>query len=310
METIAVYGSGTIGACEATLTTGNGFKTVVIGRSTSGLERCRRAIETNWDDLIAEGLVTERNKTAALKLLTVTNDPASLRDCTFVFEAVAEAADVKRSVYEAIEHFASENAVIASCTSSIGSDVLARLTRRPSQLLVAHPFQPAHMLPLVEVVLHDQTDAETIRRTVELLSVLKRQVVVLKKSVPGFIVNRLAQALFRESIHLIERGVTTAADIDTAVRYAVGMRYASIGLLEYFDDVGYDLECAIAENVYPDLCRTSEIQPLIRQGLASGKTGRAAGSGLADWSGKDLADYRRRKQAPYFDGVCSWNLPE
>ena len=121
--------------------------------------------------------------------------------------------------------------------------------------------------------------------------------------------NRFAQALFREAIHLIEQGVTTAADIDKAVKYAMGMRYASIGLLEYFDAVGYGLESAIAENVYPDLCGTTEVQDLVREVLASGRTGQAAGQGLYDWSRKDAADFRRRMQRPYLDGVREWTMP-
>ena len=143
-----------------------------------------------------------------------------------------------------------------------------------------------------------------------LLEQLHRQVVVLNRSVPGFLVNRFAQALFRESIYLIEQGVTTAADIDKAVKYAMGMRYASIGLLEYFDAVGFDPETAIAKNVYPDLCDTKDIQQLVLNGLASGKTGQAAGEGLYDWSVKDQDDFRLRKQSPYFDGVKAWAMPE
>ena len=310
MEMIAVYGSGTIGSCEATLIIGHGLPCVVIGHSERGLERCRKAIEQNWDDLIAEGLATEKNKAAALKLLTITNDPVALAGCTFVFEAVAEGTKQKQEVYQAIEQYAAPNAVIASCTSSIDAEVLAKLTGRPENLLIAHPFQPVHMLPLVEVVRHEKTADETVSRTLALLERLHRQVVVLNRSVPGFLVNRFAQALFRESIYLIEQGITTAADIDKAVKYAMGMRYASIGLLEYFDAVGYDLESTIASNVYPDLCDTKEIQSLVKEGLASGMTGQAAGQGLYDWSQKDGDDFRRRKQSPYFDGVKEWTMPE
>lgn len=310
MEKIAVYGSGTIGSCQATLVIGHGLPCVVIGHSEKGLERCRQAIVQNWDDLIAEGLATEKNKQAALDLLTITNDPAALAGRTFVFEAVAEGTGQKQAVYETIEAHAASNAVIASCTSSIDAEVLAPLISRPEQLLIAHPFQPVHMLPLVEVVRHQRTADETVSRTMSLLETLHRQVVVLNRSVPGFLVNRFAQALFRESIYLIEQGVTTAADIDKAVKYAMGMRYASIGLLEYFDAVGFDLESAIAQNVYPDLCGTREIQPLIQKGLASGRTGQAAGEGLYDWSQKDADDFRRRKQSPYFDGVKEWTMPE
>lgn len=309
-ERIGIYGSGTIGACQATLFIGNCFPTVLLGRSQDGLNRCLRAIEQNWDDLIAEGLAREANKCAALKLLTLTMDPAALRDRTFVFEAVSEAEAVKQSVYRQIEDSAGDDAVIASCTSSIDAEVLAGLLRRPRQFLIAHPFQPVHMLPLVELVCHGGTAPETLERTKALLESVNRQVVVLNKSVPGFLVNRFAQALFRESIYLIEQGVTTAADIDRAVKYAVGMRYASIGLLEYFDAVGFELESAIAQNVYPDLCGAKGLQDTVRRGLASGETGQAAGRGLHDWSRIDAADFRRRKQAPYFSGVRAWNMPD
>lgn len=309
MEKIAVYGSGTIGSCQATLVIGHGLPCVVIGHSERGLERCRNAIVRNWDDLIAEGLATEANKNAALALLTVTNDPAALEGCTFVFEAVAEGTEQKQTVYRAIERYAAPNAVIASCTSSIDAEILAGLTEKPENLLIAHPFQPVHMLPLVEVVRQQKTTDKTVSRTLALLETLHRQVVALNRSVPGMLVNRFAQALFRESIYLIEQGVTTAADIDKAVKYAMGMRYASIGLLEYFDAVGYDLESTIAKNVYPDLCDTKEIQELVKAGLASGKTGQAAGEGLFDWSQKNADDFRRRKQSPYFDGVKEWTMP-
>lgn len=309
MEKIAVYGAGTIGSCQATLIIGHGLPCVLIGHSEAGLERCRAAIIQNWDDLIQENLATEANKEAALNLLTITNNPSALEGCTFIFEAVAEAVEQKRQVYQAIEHFAAPHAVIASCTSSIDAEILAGLVERPENLLIAHPFQPVHMLPLVELVRHQKTSDETVARAATLLETLHRQVVVLAHSVPGFLVNRLAQALFRESIYLIEQGVTSAADIDRAVKYAVGMRYASIGLLEYFDAVGYDLECAIAKNVYPDLCGTTEIQPSIQAGLRTGKTGQAAGSGLYDWTQKDADDFRRRKQSPYFEGVRDWTMP-
>ncbi|MBR5472112.1 MAG: 3-hydroxyacyl-CoA dehydrogenase family protein [Oscillibacter sp.] len=309
MEKIAVYGAGTIGSCQATLVIGHGIPCIVIGHSQAGMDRCRHAIAQNWDDLIAEGLATEENKQAALALLTITNDPAALEGCTFVFEAVAEAAEQKKSVYDTISRYASPEVIIASCTSSIDAAVLAGLTAKPENLLIAHPFQPVHMLPLVEVVRHENTSQETLDRTKTLLEVLHRRVVVLNRSVPGFLVNRFAQALFRESIYLIEEGITTAADIDTAIKYAMGMRYASIGLLEYYDAVGFELEKAIAKNVYPDLCDTKEIQKTTLDGLATGKTGQKAGLGLYDWSKKDEDDFRYRKQCPYFAGVREWTMP-
>lgn len=307
---LAVYGAGTIGACQATLTSGNGYPTVVIGHSEAGLARCRVTMEQNWDDLIAEGLATERNKRAAMDLVRITGDPAALAGCDFVFEAVAEQAEIKEAVYTQVTRFCGREVPVASTTSSIDASILAGLIENPARFLIAHPFQPVHMLPLVEVVRHDGTSDETVKTACALLEDLHRQVVVLNRSVPGFLVNRFAQALFRESLYLIEQGVTTAADIDRAIKYAMGMRYASIGLLEYYDAVGFQLESTIARNVYPDLCDTKDLQAITLDGLASGRTGQAAGQGLYDWAQKDGDDFRRRKQSPYFDGVRLWQMPE
>lgn len=310
MERTAIYGTGAISAGLAVLLTGNSLPTLVVGRSQSSLERCRRTMEGHWEILIAQGLASEANRNAAMALLTLTDDPAQLAGQTFVFEAVAEDPAVKQEVYAKIERCAAADTLIASTTSSLDAEVLAGLLSRPERLLIAHPFQPAHMLPLFEVVRHSTTTQDAVDRTCRLLTFMGREVVCLNRSVPGFLVNRLAQALFRESIHLIESGVTTAEDIDKAVKYAVGMRYASIGLLEYFDDVGFALEKAIGDNVYPDLCSTTQTQKTVSDGLASGQTGRTAGQGLHDWRGRDLADYQFRKQAPFFSYVTRWHMPD
>lgn len=309
MEKIAVYGAGTIGACQATLVIGNGLPCVVVGHSEKGLERCEAAILQNWDDLIREGLASPENKDAAMSLLTITNDPARLADCGFVFEAITESEEQKRQVFQMVERYAAADVIIASCTSSIDAEKLAALTNNPEALLIAHPFQPVHMLPLVEVVRHSKTSDRTLQRTVKLLELLRRKVIILNHSVPGFLVNRFAQALFREAIYLIEEGVTTAFDIDTAIKYAMGMRYGSIGLLEYYDAVGFELEKTIAENVYPDLCDVKAVQKTTLEGISEGKTGQRSGQGFYDWTNKDGADFRYRRQSPYFESVREWSMP-
>lgn len=306
---LGVVGAGRIGASEATLMAGHGCETVVIGVSEEDIARCRGILESNFDELVAEGLATESNKRAALSRITVTTDYAALADCQFVLEAALEQLEIKRSVYERVEAVCRADMPIASTTSAIQVDDLTAKMVHPERFVVAHPFQPAHMLPLVELVGGAATAPQIIEQVKKLLEELDREVVLLHKSVPGFIINRMAQALFRESIYLVEQGVVDVADIDKAVKYAVGMRYASIGLLEYFDDVGFKLESEIAQTVYPDLCGTRELQTTVLEGLSSGKTGLVAGTGLYDWSQKDQADYLRRKAAPYYKSF-NWDMPD
>ncbi len=305
----AVIGTGNIGYCQATLTIGNGYPTVLIGRSEKSRASAVEGISKNFDALIAQGKATQNNKEKAMALLTVTGDYSELAGVDFIFEAVAEAIEIKHEVYENVEKVVSKDTIVASCTSAITADVLAEKATHKGRFIVAHPFQPAHLLPLVELVGNDETTSDILDRAKEILEKLQRQVVVLNKNIEGFIVNRLAQALFRESLYLLEQGVASVADIDKSIKYAVGMRYASIGLLEYFDDVGFELEKAIANTVYPSLCSTTDISTIVNDGIEKGTTGRKATKGLYDWDLKDDTDYLYRKSAPFYD-YMDWKLPE
>lgn len=304
-----VVGAGRVGAGMATLMAGHGCEVTIVGLDEDDLQRCRGILEGNLDELVQQGLATEKNRAAILRRFTLTTDTNDLKGCIFVLEAAFEDVSVKKGIYRQVEAVVAPDTLMASTTSAIPVELLTADMAHPERFAVTHPFQPAHMLPLVELVGGPNTSPATIDRLRVFLEELDREVVTLHKSVPGFIINRLAQALFRESLYLVEQGVVSVADIDKAIKYAVGMRYASIGLLEYFDDVGFNLECDIAKTVYPDLCSTRAIQQIVLDGLASGKTGRSVGRGLYNWSQKDDADYLRRKAAPYY-ACFHWDMPE
>ena len=144
---IAIYGAGTIGACQATLTSGNGYSTVVIGHSEEGLSRCRNTMLQNWNNLIAQKLATAANRRAAMDLVTITNDVSALRDCDIVFEAVSEDVNIKQRVYSIITEVCGRDIIVVSTTSSIDAAILAEKIENPARFLIAHPFQPVHMLP-------------------------------------------------------------------------------------------------------------------------------------------------------------------
>lgn len=304
----AVIGAGRIGAGMATLMAGHGCHVVEIGLNEDDLNRCRGFLQANLDELVDAGLATDANRKAILSRIHLTTDYSELAGCVYVHEAAFENLQVKKDIYKQVEAICAADTIIASTTSAISADLLAEEMQHPERFIVAHPFQPSHMNPLVELVGNPKTTPEIMAKAKALLESLDRQVVTLNKSVPGFIVNRFAQALFRESIYLIEEGVVSSEDIDKAIKYAVGMRYAEIGLLEYFDDVGFALERDIALTVYPDLCITQEIQKTVLDGIAIGKVGRANGEGLRDWSTIDDADYMDRKAKPYF-AIFNWDMP-
>ncbi|MDR3225109.1 MAG: 3-hydroxyacyl-CoA dehydrogenase family protein [Clostridiales Family XIII bacterium] len=308
MTRIGIVGTGNIGACNATLSIGNGFETVVVAYDEEQRQRCIDIINRNFAELKRAGKVTDGNIEAALKKLHLTFDYENLRDADFIFETVFEDVAVKKEVYEKIEAVCKRDAVIASSTSSLTAEILSVHIRHKDRFIVAHPFQPTHLQPLVELAGNRETTPETIEKAKRILEQMKRVVVVIRKELPGFIGNRLAQAMFRESLYMIEQGMASAEDIDKAVKYVVGIRYASIGLLEYFDAVGFELERDIAENVYPSLCDTKEIQQIVRDGIERGDTGLNADKGLYAWTEAQKGDFNRRKVGPFFD-MFDWNLP-
>lgn len=308
-ELMGVCGTGRMGACLATLMIGNGIDTVVVGRSKGGIEKCREIIYNNFDELEFAGKVRNDQIERALTHLHITDDYSAVQKASFIMEAVPEECETKAITYKVLEDTISHEAIIASCTSSIISDNLFKNVAWPERFIIAHPFQPAHLQPLVEIVASKRTSQDVIQRTKSILEAkLKRRTVLLKKEVPGFLVNRLAQAMFRESIYMIENGVADPQDIDKAVKYAVGMRYSCIGLFEYFDDVGFSLEKSIAENVYPFLCNAACVQERVKEGLADGNTGIRTGKGFYDWNTDNVTGYNTRKIEPLLD-LFNWDLP-
>ena len=310
IQKIGILGTGTIGAGLATLAVGNGMSTTVIGHSQTGLLRCRDAVVENLDQLVREFHITAGNKQAALNLLTITADWRELAGADLVFEAVREDLSVKRETIKRAESYLSPDVPILSCTSTILPSKLAEAAAAPQRIAVAHPFQPAHLLPLIELMGHPKTPPDFLQETASVLrSDLDRQVVILRKETPGLLVNRLSQAMFRECFSLLEKGVTTPEELDRAVHYAIGLRYSEVGLLEGFDDVGFELEEKIAGEIYPSLCNTAEVQAIVRAGILKGQTGREAGKGLYDWSEKNQKEYEWRKAWPFFKEF-HWKFPK
>lgn len=308
MEKIGIVGTGNIGGGNATLSVGNGFETVVVAYDAEQKARGQKIVEQNFADLKSAGLVSDRNIEAALALLTYTYDYADLAGCDLIFETVFEDVKVKSEVYAKIEAVVSPDAIIASTTSSLTAEILSKHVKNKKRFLVAHPFQPTHLQPLVELAGNAETTEESIEKAKSILEKMKRAVVVLRKEMSGLVGNRLAHAMYRECIYMIEQGVASAADIDLAIKYVIGLRYGSIGLLEYYDYVGFELERDIASNIYPTLCNATGVQETNLKGLAEGNTGMSAGKGLYDWGNKDEEDFRDRRNAPFL-AMFDWTLP-
>ncbi|KZL89199.1 3-hydroxyacyl-CoA dehydrogenase family protein [Clostridium magnum] len=306
---IAIIGTGMIGASMAVLFTGNGYKTTMYAINDAEIAKGKASYDTYYKDLIEKKLVTPGQAVKCAELLNFTQKYEDLADADFIFECVVERLNVKHAVYKEIEKHCKNFKAIASSTSAISVDNLAEGLIQKDKLSVAHPWNPPHLVPCVEVVKGKQTSDESIKFTKEVLESVGRQVSLMMKDAPGFIGNRLQHALYREAVYMVEQGIATPEDIDKTLKYSFIPRYTSIGLFEHFDYAGLDMIVSIDDYLFPTLSNADKTPDYIRNLHDSGNLGFKTGKGVYDWSKKDIEEFRHCASEPYIR-FFNWSLPE
>ena len=198
---------------------------------------------------------------------------------TLVLEAAPERLELKHELIARVEA-ANADAVIASNTSSIAPDALAAGMRDPSRLVIAHFFNPADTVPLVEVVPGPATPQATVDRMVALLETCGKTAVPLAQQVEGFIANRLQAALYREAMHLVDLGIATPEQVDQAVTAGLGPRWALAGPFEIMDLGGLDVWTSVTDGIFPSLGDASAAPAMLRERAERGELGAKTGAGF------------------------------
>lgn len=305
---IGVIGTGMIGASMAALFTGNGYRTIVYAVDEAQKQRGLKIYEQCYQDLIANGLMDQEQYQICRELLTIVCSYEELKKVEFVFECVLEQTAVKHEVYQKLEKYCPDIRAIASSTSAISADELAEGLERKELLAVAHPWNPPHLAPCVEVVRSRYTGNEALELILAVLEDTGKEVVVLKKGIPGFIGNRLQYAMFREAVYLVEQGIADPEEIDRTLKFSFAPRYTSIGIFEHFDNCGLDLAKDIEDYLFPSLCNDGSASSLIKERCEAGEYGVKSKKGMIDWKIHDPLDMQRRAAAP-FTKFFNWKLP-
>jgi 3-hydroxybutyryl-CoA dehydrogenase len=222
----------------------------------------------------------------------------ALSGAQIVFEAIAENEGAKRDLFRQVGAIA-PRAIIASNTSTILPSSLIEATADPALFVVAHFFNPADVVPLVEIVPAPTTSDATVAAVRGLLSDAGKQPVVLGREVPGFVANRLQAALLREAFALEREGVASFADIDRVVRGGLGSRWAAAGPFAVVDLGGLDIWAAVAERLFPDLAADTEVPDALASRVAEGRLGSKTGTGLFDHDEAADAVLRERISAHF-----------
>ena len=285
---------------------------VVIGGGTMGVDISAAFLAGGWQVTIVEPMVLshplrKKQLTQSLATLGVHDKSApfleQMSDVAFdqidhglVIEAVPESLALKQQVFSELVRLVPEHIPLCSNSSAIPISEIGRGLPNPARMLGTHFFMPAHLVPGVEVVSSVQTAPAIAQRVADDMRSAGRVPIMVKRDIPGFLVNRLQHAISREAFHLIDEGIASPADIDAAVRFGFGFRYLAAGPCLQRDHAGLDVHCAAARSIYPDLCNDAEPARVLRERVEEGALGMKMGRGFFDWDEASMAAERARYQ--------------
>jgi 3-hydroxyacyl-CoA dehydrogenase len=226
VQRIAVLGTGTIGASWTAYFLARGFAVQAYDPAADGEKKLRQFIDNAWPTLQALGM-TEHGDAARWQFFS---DPAAaVQNVQFVQENAPERLDVKQTLFERIEHHLPEAAIVSSSSSGLLISDIQAGREGAERYIIGHPFNPPHLIPLVEVVGGIDTDPAGVDWAIGFYNAIGKKAIRINKEVPGHLVNRLQAALIREAVYAVDDGIASVADVDTGIAYGPGLRWALMG---------------------------------------------------------------------------------
>lgn len=297
IRNICNLGTGTMGFGTALMFAMHGYDVRMFGRSEASIERGFNSIKAALKTYRRHALVRDDEIPSILgRIRGVTTLEEAALGAHFVIESIAEVLETKREVFARMEKLCSPHAVFATNTSGLSPTAIAEVLERKERFVVAHFWNPPHLLPLVEVVPGKHTSPETVDLTWKLMEKIGKKPVALKREALGFIGNRLQLALLREALYIVESGIASMEAVDATVKYSLGRRLGATGPLETSDLGGLDIFCNIAGYLLKDLCNSTEVPCCLREAVEKGNLGAKTGCGLYDWTPESLARIRRDRE--------------
>ena len=288
-NTVTILGVGSMGPGIAACSALAGHPTILThptaDKALAGVTKAKQ----NITQLLENQLVDEDRASQAQQLLKAETDVnRSLADTFLIIEAVTENLSLKQDLFKKLDGLAPPEVMITSNTSGLRISDIARYTQHPERTATTHFWFPAHLVPLVEVVMGDKTDEAVAAGLHELLLGWNKAPVIVKKDLPGQLANRILQAVIREAVNIVAMGLATPEDVDTAIKMGMAMRFPVWGPLEHVDAVGLDLALSVQRNVLPGLNNDSKPAKYLEDLVEEGHLGYKTGRGFYDWKVKDM----------------------
>jgi len=281
MTKITVLGAGTMGHGIAQVAAMAGYQTRLTDTNSDALTDAMSRIASNLAGAVSRSKMTQDDADAAIARIATAADPtASARDADLVIEAVAEDLAAKEQLFRQLDAVVGDAAILATNTSSLSVTQIASATRRPARVVGMHFFNPVHIMKLVEVIAHPQSDPAVIAVAREVADRMGKTTILVRDT-PGFASSRLGVVLGLEAMRMVEQGVASAADIDSAMELGYGH---PMGPLRLTDLVGLDVRLNIAEYLHRELQDPKFDPPrILRDKVQRGELGKKAGRGFYEW---------------------------
>lgn len=305
MKYVAVIGTGIMASGIAAGFIAKSIPVVILGRNKEKSDAClSKAIA------LAEkiGLSGENSKKQSSEIFSaqtteVLESWKNWDDCEWVIETIAENLALKQAIFKHLDEVVPAHIPIGSNSSGFPISKIALGLKTANRMIGAHYFMPAEVVPLVEIVMGEKTDIAFAEKACQIYKAIDKKPVLVKKDIPGFLANRIQHALMREALSLVQEGIATPEDIDDAVRYSFGFRYAAVGPMTQKEISGWDGMANAAKEIYPSLSNITTLPPKVVQLMSEGKTGMKAGEGFRTWSPEEIKktsdSYSRRLKAAF-----------
>jgi 3-hydroxyacyl-CoA dehydrogenase len=226
IKRIAIVGTGVIGASWASYYLAHGFDVIATDPAPNAEANLRTYVEGYWKPLTKAGLAPGASID---RLAFASNMQEALGEADFVQENGPERPDFKKKLFADMDAIARPDVILASSSSGLTMDVIQSDCKQPERCVIGHPFNPPHIIPLVEVVGGAKTSEETIQRALTFYASIGKKAVRLNKALPGHVANRFQAALYKEVLYLVQQGVLSVEDADVAICYGPGLRWAMMG---------------------------------------------------------------------------------
>lgn len=311
IKKVVVVGAGIMGEGIAQNFAQAGLSVRLVECRKQTLERCLAQIDANLKLFVDFGLLQEEPSSIKSRIEPFLSQhlAEATQDCDFVVESIPEILQPKRDLFTQLDSLR-RDVILSSNTSSFTISAIAEGLLAPGRVIGLHYFNPAHIIPLVEIHRGQQTTDEVTQVTRQLMLRVGKKPVLVRKEVPGFIINRITGAMEREIDYLLDDGIITPEDLDIAIKGSFGFRLACLGPMEAEDMIGLDTAMRASEQIFKVLSNTTRPSPKLVEKVRNGELGIKSGKGWYDYTGRSRAQIIEERNRKLLQQLVLFNARE